>query len=433
MKKSLSIIVVMTLLAILDDGVVLSGQKQPPNFGEVRKKIKPADEIWSEYQKLKYDMTPAGRAEQKRKAAEEAERLRKEAEAKAERDRRLAAFREEQAVLEAKRQLDAAKEELKQYNQSRYNETQEEYKRIKDEIPASDEAKQLYEYTQRKINEIRAEYGKAKAENITVDEVKQIRVNVQRKYDEIQVEYDKIREKIAAAEEARLAEQRRIEEERIAEAARKAAEPVSLYDAIRKSGLDPHDYGVHITTLVRFVTFGSQALQEDLQEAVNNLEKTVLNREVAQAKVDAVKRKIDAKREEIAQKTFFCSYTYSVDNVVDNGNESSFTMQISLESFHLTLADTIAEKTVRECVLPLPGIAVSKAVVKEMSIFVGWTISLRISGRAESLNELVSNKDNYRVHIWFNNLRCSNSAEYDMWRRNNALADVQKIEIVKIR
>ena len=52
-------------------GFAFSEPRQPLSVDEIKKKIKHPSEIWHKYKELKYDISPAGRAEEKRKKAEE--------------------------------------------------------------------------------------------------------------------------------------------------------------------------------------------------------------------------------------------------------------------------------------------------------------------------------------------------------------------------
>ena len=182
-----------------------------------------------------------------------------------------------------------------------------------------------------------------------------------------------------------------------------------------------------------FVLYGTATLRKDLDEAQNELGRTQFNKEVKQAEVDAVKRKIDVKRTGIRSKVFFLgSEKYFVSEVVDNGDDSRFTM-VFIAPEPMGVIFTIPEGIAKEIVLPMQGVKVDKVGFAQSVFTWGSRISLRVIGSADSLNELVSNKENYRVHLWFNNFRCGDTGSYSANPNNlNPLADVLKIEIVKV-
>ncbi|MCL2348829.1 MAG: hypothetical protein FWC50_11300 [Planctomycetaceae bacterium] len=409
MKTSLPIIVVMTLLAILDGGVVLSGQKQPPNLSEVRMKIKPADEIWSEYQKLKYEMTPAGRAERLRNIAAQAERDRKDRE---ERERILA---------------EQEKKQLQQDGQRVLAEKKAEYEQLKDKIPA-DEAKQLQELIRVKINEIREENNKIKEEKKpTVDEVKRARENIQGKFDEIQAEFDKIREKIAAVEEAkRKAEAERLVQE--AEAKRKAKEaarPVDLRAELVKSGFKNYffdELASFHAKLEEFVKYGNARLQTKLNDAQTTYNQAgVYEKEAALVKLNAVQEEIRVATEEIANKTYVVEYSFSVpERFVERGGDE--------DKIKMTIPTGFLDRMVNQVDVTFPfGLNVKVNSVKSQErIQSGGCIELSISGSTESCRELVRGSDKYRARVRFNNLRFDSRRIF-----SQVVADVLNLDIVK--
>jgi len=204
---------------------------------------------------------------------------------------------------------------------------------------------------------------------------------------------------------------------------------VDLDAEIRRNGFS--DYPTSFRNM-DFVIYGTKMLEKDLDDAKKELERTQFNKEVARAEVDAVKRKIDTKRAEIRQKVFFLgAEKYSVSDVVDDGDDSSFTMGIRGEAPETYgIRFTFPKGIAKEVVLPIQGVNVDKAVPSLG--FIPSAISFRVIGSADSLNELVSNKDNYRVHVWFNNFRCGDAESYSTTNNLNPLADVLKIEIVKV-
>ena len=205
---------------------------------------------------------------------------------------------------------------------------------------------------------------------------------------------------------------------------------VDLDAEIRRSGIGSYGYSSS-TDKLDFVNYGTEALKKELKEVEKELEgRNQFTMEAKQAKVDAVKRKIDAKRAEIRQKVFFLgSETYSISDVVDNGNDSSFTMAIPPIPDTYCIIFTVPEEIAKKVVLPVQGVKVDKAVVQ---FFGSSVIGLRVTGSADSLNELVSNKNNYRAHVWFNNFRCRDAEHYSYQNNQSPLADVLKIEIVKV-
>ena len=185
---------------------------------------------------------------------------------------------------------------------------------------------------------------------------------------------------------------------------------VDLATEMRKSGFG-NNYSSSFDYL-DFVIYGISTLKKDLEEAKEELGRTQFNREAKQAEVDAVKRKIDAKRAEIRQKVFFLgSEKYSVSEVEDNGDDSRFTMTF-IPPTPMGIIFTIPEGIAKEVVLPIQGVQVDKMVAAPPIITWGSRISLRVIGSADSLNELVSNKENYRVYMWFNNFRFGDAESY---------------------
>ena len=63
-----------------------------------------------------------------------------------------------------------------------------------------------------------------------------------------------------------------------------------------------------------------------------------------------------------------------------------------------------------------------------------YGISLSVNGSNDSIRKLYEERQNYRVRVWFNNLRCRNNVVNDLaWVLDSVDADVVKIEIFDVR
>ena len=151
----------------------------------------------------------------------------------------------------------------------------------------------------------------------------------------------------------------------------------------------------NLTTLHDFIRFGNADL------------KRIINEGDEFDRLDAAP-KIRAAREEIAQKTFLGEYGYATSNVTAEVDTSSFTMAI---------ATGFGTASVGEVIFPIPGVSGREGGSNPTDI------ALFVSGNTDAIRELVRGSDNYRVRVWFTNLRLE---------RERPVADVLRIEIVKV-
>jgi Tol biopolymer transport system component len=169
---------------------------------------------------------------------------------------------------------------------------------------------------------------------------------------------------------------------------------VDLRTEHQKSGL---------SSLRDFLLFGTAELRDKLQAATAD----PFDKAETQAKIDTIKAAI-------AQKKFFDEFYYTApaDKIRVEGNKSTFLMEIQTGGFYST--------KVGEVRFPVQG--VTGAFIDKGSVHYWW-IELTVSGSTENIRDFVRNSDNYRVRVWFTNLRFN--------ERTGATADVSKIEIIK--
>jgi len=116
-------------------------------------------------------------------------------------------------------------------------------------------------------------------------------------------------------------------------------------------------------------------------------------------------------QEEVARKRFYDEYVYSVSYVQIDGDTGSFRMTIPIKF------GGFAGLRVEEIVFSMPNVT-GKAVD-------GTSIVLTVSGTADSIRELVDNSGDYRVGVWFTNLRRAPA--------DAATANVLKIEVINVK
>jgi pSer/pThr/pTyr-binding forkhead associated (FHA) protein len=169
---------------------------------------------------------------------------------------------------------------------------------------------------------------------------------------------------------------------------------VDLEEELRESG-----FGFNVNGVSSYVQFGTAALRDNLRQAASALDR-------AEAEVN-----IRTAQAEIAQKVFYAEYTYSApDNSArSDGDRIIFTMVIQTE-FTASRVDAI--------LFPMPDVTGELGSGRS-------GIVLAVSGGAESIRELVRENRNYRVKIWFTNLRLAG--------QSGASTDVLKIEIIKVQ
>ena len=186
---------------------------------------------------------------------------------------------------------------------------------------------------------------------------------------------------------------------------------VSLMSEMRKNGCNNY------YDLRDFVQYGSATLKSQKIEAdrvLANVDKfDDAGRRRAEAEVASVQARIKIAQDEIAKKTFFHDYSYSERSSSNLGEgNSSFEMAIDNDNIKFPF------KTVN---VSFPqDLKVTGTVVRE------W-LDLSIRGDTTDIGKLVNNKINYRVRIWFTNLRSTGGY------RVFSSAEVEKIEIIKVQ
>ena len=161
--------------------------------------------------------------------------------------------------------------------------------------------------------------------------------------------------------------------------------------------------------LIDFVRYGSAELREKLSGARRHYDSVATSGKAdAKKGIEAVQAEITAAKADIAQKTFFGEYTFSMSNV----DESSF-MRIS--------SNFVARK-VESVSFPMQDITGRMTGSDLGGIFA--EIRLSVSGNIGSIQELTRNSSDYRTRVQFKDLR------YD---GGMVKADVLSIEILRVR
>lgn len=187
---------------------------------------------------------------------------------------------------------------------------------------------------------------------------------------------------------------------------------LSLDVEVRKSGFSRYDFGYNLKD---FVQYGSTILRDRQSAAKRNREHTDQFDDdgIKKADEDIVKANADIKRElvEIAKKTYYKDYSYSIsDSKNHGGGNSSFKMGINTGMEH----KKIGKVSIMEDVINT-----------ETSSSSGLQLSL--NGSTASIRELVNHKDKCRVRVWFENLHDVNSRAFTY-----AAADVKKIVLYRV-
>ena len=355
---------IVSILSLVYGDVVFSGQ--PMSINEVQRKIIPSHEIWLKYEKIKYDMSPEGQAERERRMAEiVAEQARREAEEKA---RKEADAKTEVEKAAAKR---AAERERK-----RAEAAAEQERKEAEEKEAAERAKQ---------------------------ERKEV-------------------EAMAAAERAEQ-ERKEAEAKRIAEAERKANEPINLIKAVRVSGFKaPTNRWQNDRSIDDFAYYGNAELKDQLYAAQTHFQKVdAFEKQAAQARIDVINKRIKAAQAEVVKKTYFAEYAFFIPNYIGGQN-----VQVTGDhaSFDLTFDPGITTPNTGdvEILFPMPGVTGTRTT---SNTWTGITISVR--GNVKSIQELVRNKDNYKVWVLIKNLQGRESG----FGTGTPSAEVQEIRIIK--
>jgi hypothetical protein len=427
---------------------------QPSNNQRKPGNITPAHEIWLEYEKLKFDMSPAGEkaviekvAEQERQIAE-AKTIAEEAiqdfrkavqaltrtEVEADRSEwRVIRFATFKPMREAERTIQVFKESGA--GTAEYGQMETAVAGLKQDIKNSEERAKAIEDQVRKetADKIAAEQSatEAKAAGEKAAELEQQR----------QMQYDKlVQEKNRATTEnqfsmlaqqframegykdtAALASQcdaqyQRLKAER--ERHEELARPVDLKEEIRKSGWDNID-NLFTVYLSYFADSGNAILKKNWHEETGNLNRAdAFNKANVQKRIDALEAEIWAARRAIAQKTFFCEYTYSIWDVTVVGNQSTCTVYIDI-GFTNRMRNQIAWSFVE------PNVAVTG--VKTSIGGSGFQFTIR--GNTDNVEKLVNNAKDYRAKIQLQNLRSKTEKIGYM----GVEADIRSIEIIKVR
>jgi len=482
---------VITVVLVVFGGEVFYGQVKPSN--STKETITPAHEIWLKYEKLKFDMSPAGKkaakeaevkaaeeAERKRfedekKAAEEAERKRKEQYDKLIDEKKYRAFTEqhfqklaeefrkmipyedseklakeceEKYIIEVNKRLKKEYEQLVQAKNrldktkdraSTEKEYQELATKFRAMIPYEDSAEladecdtqievieaEIVAEAERKLQEIYDQVVQEKNRAATVAE--------HQKVAEYQKVAEKFREMIPYKDSEKLAEEcdreaKRIADQiadQIAEAERKAAEPINLWEEIRKNGFNtgikPYMGSNRSLDLDNYLLYGSSRLKARWDEAKRILDgipaREVAEKTAAQTKLDQIQAEIKDVQNVIAKKTFFCEYEYKYDRYY---NYSEDGLKVGGDTSNFVMAFYVDFKKLKFGKITFPMLDVIVTEVKES--IGGDYIRLTVSGPTDDILKLYDNKGgNYKVKVWYTNLRTDNYG---------GSADVQRVEIV---
>lgn len=196
---------------------------------------------------------------------------------------------------------------------------------------------------------------------------------------------------------------------------------VSIAEEIYKKG---------VGDLSEFTLYGNTRLRDKLQKAWDYYNRAdEFDKPVAKKRVDDVRAEIEAERTEIAQKTFFGVFTFSTYNVKVYGDESSFTLIIPTQ--FISKADEFSSLDEINVFFPASMSDVTGDVTKGH-----YLIELSVSGKTNSIRELVRNSNNYRAKVWFKNIRSNRKVEdipVPFYMLHDSYADVLKIEIIDIR
>ena len=259
-------------------------------------------------------------------------------------------------------------------------------------------------------HEILQEYEKLKFDMTPAG----IKAAEEREAEEAKIATERAERQRKEAEATAEAERRRRE----AEATARANAPVNLKEEMRKSGFsDRHDSA---TQLNSFAMYGGNAmLQGRWNEAKRNLANAdAFDKETAQEKLNAIEEEIRTAQRALIQKAFFGEYTYDPRNVKVVDDQASFTMIIST-GFSGRMPNSVNSS------FPLPNVEVTESGCR-------WdAIELSIRGNTDSVQELVRNKNSYRVRIQFSNLQSGISL--GALAGNYPGVNVQKIDIIKVQ
>jgi len=426
-----AIVIIFTVLAIFYNGVVFA--QLPSKVGDIKKKIKPSHEIWLEYEKLKYETTPEGRAKQEeRKAAAKA------LADKAVQDARKAiqelivseADRPEwehqktiadKAIQDAKKAIQAfvasgaGSTEIRSMEFSLERVEQDfKFSKTRVDTAAEKERKEEEEKEEqdRKLAETKAAVTSAgeKVKNALQQltgtgaspaEWSRLRDTADKALQDAERAIQAFRDAGASPEELQPRNIALERDRQILKAA-EANVPVDLNKEFRESRIDYFGF---------FVGYGNETLQKKLEGAQSDLSRAdEFRKHAAQARVDAVWNEINAKREEIARKTYVYTCTYKAMNEKVAGNEARFYMYINVPF----TARLDSRRT--RISLPVRGVEVTGAQN---------SIEIYVLGHVNSIQDLVQGSDKYQAIIRLTNLRTAYNNIYLF-----PTADILSIDIV---
>jgi len=206
-----------------------------------------------------------------------------------------------------------------------------------------------------------------------------------------------------------------------------------LHEEYQKNGFD---------NLRDYIEYGSTELHLKLMQAEQIYQRAAdeFDRADALAEISAVRAAIRAK---VATKIYYGEYPFSASNTRVSGDYSSFqmtipagftsykidkvvspmpditgTLRVSDKAWHDSVAAYYQLKGTSLNIISRPSLD-RLSTFPEPILYASYkheenTINLTISGKTDSIRELVRNSDNYIVRVWFTNLRFAGV----LWRVN---------------
>ena len=199
-----------------------------------------------------------------------------------------------------------------------------------------------------------------------------------------------------AEEQRQLEEQKRPPEEQ-----KRRADALDLNEELHKSGF---------TDVNRFIYFGGSSALRDEWQIVDRRSRDDPLDDQARTEKEAVWAKIQEARKEIARKTFFSNFGYSVSHVNNRGDGNS--------TFDMSIDTNIKHPAINKVSFPFQNV---RSDGKNLVWF--YSIEFSVSGDTANIRELVNNKSDYQARIWLTNLQEDGSTPK---------ANVYEVEILKL-
>ena len=188
--------------------------------------------------------------------------------------------------------------------------------------------------------------------------------------------------------------------------------PVDLKEAIKASGFND---------LNDFAYYGSNGLKNSLSGAKPSpfAPRNVIDEPAIQAEVDRIERQIKVEQDKIANTIFVSEYAISAsERDIKNLGYGTFGVRI-------VIITGFTDRMVN--VSPTFPAGLNVKVDRNNSGSSYGSITLFVTGNADSIQKLVKGADNYRAKVWFNHLRTT-TPYYNLYAPPSA--DVTRIDIV---